>query len=392
MQNIVALLIGSLFFVSAAAQDSLVRALARQHLTVFQQQNGTCAGPGWDTLSRHIRSSSMVLIGEDHFSREIPQLAAAVARADHFDRFVCEVDPWTIRILQQQLRDQNPASLDSFLHTYSNTLSFFALEPELALLQQLVEAKTALVGVEQIFLLADRLIFDDLARKTRHETARQLYREMAAQSLAAVNAFRQNPQTPFFLFTEEFRTKLGQLLALDLSAEEEQVLAAMELSRRIYETQSHATRIQWMKRLVLDSVETYATGKTLFKFGAMHMARGESLFEIFDVGNVAHAIADSRGGHSLHLMVVGQHGELGTPLEGIPPSRLDPENGDLRFLKPFWSAVSGDQYHCFDLAPLRRQVASGAICVADPMLRRTLLGYDYLIVIPTVTPAALVKR
>lgn len=55
--------------------------------------NGSLSGTGAEVLSHAIASSRFVLLGEDHFSKEIPQLASAMCDMIHPDAYVVEVGP-----------------------------------------------------------------------------------------------------------------------------------------------------------------------------------------------------------------------------------------------------------------------------------------------------------
>jgi hypothetical protein len=372
------------------AQDSLVNALARENLTRFIEQAGHFEGAGWEQIVTNIKKSNYVLIGEDHFTNEIPAFASAIAMEGAFDNYFCEVDPFSTQTIVDKITTLSPAQLKEFVLKYQNTFSFFAFEPEFKLLQRLVKSKTTIIGTEQIFLLADRLICSELKKITKSHAAKVIYESIEKQSLDYLKEYLKNQDRTFYMLTDEFEQNLKTLLSLELSPKEILALKDMERSRQIYKEQNHALRIQLMKNQLVTSMPALTTQKNLFKYGAVHMPKGESLLRIYDLGNLVNNIADSRFEKSFHVLIVGMNGEMGSPFEGFPPQVLDPANGDLKFLNPFFKEVNGTEYHCFDLNPIRQQVEKGKLEIKDKWLLRSIMGYDYLVVIPTVTPAGFI--
>jgi hypothetical protein len=372
------------------AQDSLVNALARENLTRFIEQAGHFEGAGWEQIVTNIKKSNYVLIGEDHFTNEIPAFASAIAMEGAFDNYFCEVDPFSTQTIVDKITTLSPAQLKEFVLKYQNTFSFFAFEPEFKLLQRLVKSKTTIIGTEQIFLLADRLICSELKKITKSHAAKVIYESIEKQSLDYLKEYLKNQDRTFYMLTDEFEQNLKTLLSLELSPKEILALKDMERSRQIYKEQNHALRIQLMKNQLVTSMPALTTQKNLFKYGAVHMPKGESLLRIYDLGNLVNNIADSRFEKSFHVLIVGMNGEMGSPFEGFPPQVLDPANRDLKFLNPFFKEVNGTEYHCFDLNPIRQQVEKGKLEIKDKWLLRSIMGYDYLVVIPTVTPAGFI--
>lgn len=128
----------------------------------------------------------------------------------------------------------------------------------------------------------------------------------------------------------------------------------------------------------------WADKKNLFKFGANHMPKGESLLKIYDIGNLVNNIADSKFKKSLHIIIVGKSGMQASPFKGFPATKVDENGDDLKVLKPFFPLVTDKQWHSFDMLPLRKALEEKQINCTDG-LRRIINGYDYLVIIPEVT-------
>lgn len=298
-------------------QDSLVSALAKKDLTTFSRVNESFTGDGWELLVNLARDSKEVLIGEDHFFNEIPFFVAALSKEVPFDNFFCEIDPYSATIIETNIKERSESDLQLYINEWGETFSFYALEPEFQLLKQLVASNTSLNGLDQILLVSDRLIAHDLKGKTTNAKAKRIYESIEENSKAFFDAFLNEKGETFYMLTETFEDQLDQLLALNLSPSEIEAVEALKMSLKIYKEQNHPLRIQLMKHNLMASYEAWKDQKNLFKFGAVHAAKGESLLKIHDIGNLVHNLADSQFEKSLHLMIVGKSGTQGVPFRGM---------------------------------------------------------------------------
>jgi hypothetical protein len=237
-----------------------------------------------------------------------------------------------------------------------------------------------------VLIVADRLLCSELKKITKNKTAIPLYEKIEKQSKIYFDSFLVNPAKPFYMFTPEFDSCLNKLLSLNLSRIETEQLKAIQLSRRIYMEQNHFLRLQLMKNNFYTHYYPSFAGKTsLFKFGSVHMCKGEGLLGGYDIGNLVYNIADSRYEKSLHISVVGKNGTQGSPFKGFPAQNLDPEKGELKSLAPFFKEVTDNNWQCFNLLPLQKAIRNHEITIKDNFLLRMIMGYDYLVVIPNVT-------
>lgn len=373
------------------ADDSAFAELARTHQFSLHEQDGKFSGPGWDLLEKRAAGAQQVLLGEDHFTNEMPRLMSAIAGVGKFDYFYIEVDPFSTRIIERSIRELAPAQRLEFRRDYGDLYSFYALEPEYALLEQLVESGASLLGSEQVVMFSDRLIFEDLVKRTENEQARQIYRHVAQQSRERLDRFLQNPDKPDFsslyFMAPEFSGDLERLSALPLSDEEQAIVEAMRRSVDIYQTQSHRKRVQLIKHQLMADYPRWIESRTLYKYGANHLARGESLLTVQDIGALVAEIADAAYRESLHVMIIGESGFQGSPFRGFPPSEVEPDGLYLKHLQPFFGLTEGKDWAVFDLVPLRRAQQRGELAIDNVNLLRSIKGYDLLVLIPEVTPA-----
>jgi hypothetical protein len=365
-------------------QDSLITDMAKKNLTNFTKEGSSFIGEGWDKIMTQAKASDFVLIGEDHFTNEIPYFFSALTSQIKFDNFFCEIDPYLANILQKNIKDFSAPEFDKYIAEYSNSLSFFSLSPELGLLKQIVNSKTNIYGLDQIFLTSDRVICNDLQQKTKNSKAKKIYASIIDSSKIYLQAFIKNNNKPFYLFTDNFQKQLTELSLLDLSKEEKEIIEAMKLSAKIYKEQNHHLRIQLMKNQLMKVNPEWTGEKNLFKFGAIHLAKGESLLKIYDIGNLVNNIADSKFKSSLNILIIEKSGTLGAPF-GLPEQHVDENSNSLKEFSPLFKAVNGEQWHCFDLMPLREALENEKIIVKDKKISRIIKGYDFLVIIPTVT-------
>ncbi|RYU80533.1 hypothetical protein [Hymenobacter persicinus] len=149
-----------------------------------------------------------------------------------------------------------------------------------------------------------------------------------------------------------------------------------------------------MKRNLLGELQPYLTTDQplppmLFKFGAYHLGRGRSIWgDIYDVGNLAVNLADAHDQKTLHIFVIGKQG---TQVGGANPDDFSKNvahysHADEAMVQPFMAATpAGDAWQVFDVRPLRRALLRKGLKVASQELEATILGYDYVVIIPETT-------
>jgi hypothetical protein len=147
-----------------------------------------------------------------------------------------------------------------------------------------------------------------------------------------------------------------------------------------------------MKNNLMKVYPEWHSKKNLFKYGAIHVSKGESFFKIYDIGNLVNNIADGEFKNSMHIMIVGKSGMQGSPFKGFPVNEVNENSDNLKFLKPLFTAVTSADWHCFDMRELRDAKEQGKVAVKDIALSRVIDGYDYVIIIPEVTAAKFPKK
>lgn len=358
------LFIANFGYTQTSLMDSLIQ---KNYYTFKKSNNNTFEGKGWLTLRDEINKNNSVLLGEVHFTNEVPYFTNAVINNIKFDNYILEVDPYTTNTITEKIKSLSSAELDKFRDESGSALSFLQGEAEFDLFKNIVQQNMKLYGAEQISLFSDRLLFSELGKQSGNAKAKEIYKQMIANSAA----YDTKNNTTFYLFSDDFLAKMNALNALSLSTNEKEQLAALKLSRELYLNRIHRLRIQYMKHLVLEKLPEWKDKKNLFKYGANHMPKGESLMEVFDIGNLVSNIEEANYRKSLHIMLIGK--EEGKTL------------ADLAQYKYFLAVVKDANWYAYDLRPLKQAISKQKLKVEDLELERVIKGYDYLIFIPNIT-------
>ncbi|MBE8724510.1 hypothetical protein [Flavobacterium hungaricum] len=352
------------------AQNILLDSLVQKNGFPFQNdKNSSFQGKGWDILLDEIKQSNSVLLGEVHFTNEIPYFTNAIINEVDFDNYFLEVDPYSVDLIETKIKSLSTEQLNSFVKEYYISFSFLQYEPEFTLFNNLIKRNTKIYGVEQMSVSADQMIISNLKETSKNKKVIEIYDQMLHNSKLVAS---KEGLEKYYMLSEDCLQKLDLLLKLKLSVKERKQIEAFKLSREIYTKRSHPLRIQLMKNILLTQMPDWNNKKNLFKFGANHMPKGETILtktDLYDIGSLISNIEEANFRKSLHIMVVGK-GE---------------DEDDNNSFKSFLNMVNNEQWYCFDLKPLKKSILQNKLKVDDVYLSRVIKGYDYLIYIPKVT-------
>ena len=236
----------------------------------------------------------------------------------------------------------------------------------------------------------DQLIFEDVLKRTKNPQAIPIYKTIIEQSKLFYEDFLKNTHNPMTMYfmSSDFLMQLDKLEELELTEEEHQIINDMRLSVSIYKEQNHNKRVKLILNQLMKDYPKWKDSKNLFKYGANHLARGESFLTVYDIGNMVSNITKSNFQESFHIMIVGESGFLGSIFEIFPPSEVDTENGFyLSYLKPLFRITEGNQWHLFNMETIRKAIEKNHLKIDNVNLLRVVKGYDVLVIIPEVTPA-----
>ena len=400
----------------AAAQDStVVRALA-SHASTFDLAEGHLRGPGADTLARIARENQFLLVGEaPHGMRELPEFVGAlfdVASPAGYRHLAIEAGPLTAGMLERMMRGPDPRGrVKSFLHNHTSfSLPFFNWSEETDLLAHVVATSPSpdnvLWGLDQEFLLAPTQHFERLAELARTPRARALARRYAAASAAADRRMvtEQNPAALWMVSVpDDSLARLNEAFASARSSEVKSILHELAETRGIYRLyfeqqnyKSNLRRTELMKRHFMSELTAAraageARPKAVIKLGANHVFRGPSVTDTYEIGSFVPELATAFGGSAFSLLVLVAGGTVnafrpfGSALADTA-QRYDATapDADVAFtdVRTVLAAAAPPHWTLIDLRPVRADLQDGRLRGVSPNMKRTLLSFDAIVVVP----------
>lgn len=369
-------------------------------------EDGRLSGPGADWIRQASMNTQFVLVGEDHGMAEPPAVASALWSAQlggAFDRLVIETGPQAAAEIETALR-ADADGLAKLMARYPTAIPFFGWREDGALAAAAVASGAAprLCGVDQEFILSGRQLFRRLAAMATTPAAADVANGFAQrdEALYAEMVAKRNPDAAL----------LPRLQASDVARLEQAfagrsealaLIADLAASAEIYRLQStdpgrsNAQRIALMKRNLMRCLDRVGAKtqppRALFRLGAFHAGRGRSPLGLFDLGNLASELAESRAQRSLHLLMIAAGGEVNRwyPFANDDTARRATYDarqvlGAIGAL-PLLDAANARSWTLIPLAPLR----------SKGTLRRSggeafdhlVFGYDAVIVVPAARAA-----
>lgn len=198
-----------------------------------------------------------MLIGETHFTNEVPYFTKAIIDKVKFDNYFHEIDPYSNEIIEYKIKSATK-SLDEFVQKFNSNFSFLEIDKDFKLFKRIVQSGIRTFGVEQISLFADKLIISNLNEISKNKKAKEIYQQMLQNSHNLT--LKDNKKK--YLFSDDCFEKISLLLKLELSKEERKQIEDLKLSREIYLNGNHHLRIQLMKNILLKEMPNWTTKKT----------------------------------------------------------------------------------------------------------------------------------
>ncbi|TGE20049.1 hypothetical protein [Hymenobacter elongatus] len=384
---------------TAQAQDSTMTRLIQKNQFPLVQTGPQFSGTGWDQLQQEVAKSQFVMVGEMHGTAQIPQFTGALAQVLQPKIFVSEIDRYQAQDLSQLVAQ--PGAPAAYLQQYPMSLSFYSWAEEFALARQLHAQKVQLLGIDQVNGFTVGRFYTRLAEQSKRK-ATKTYLLQRAAAYQATDRVEMTSKDQKMTMMHQPPSALDSLVAMTRqeSPAVQRMVQEYVSSIRIYQTsaqastglQSHKERIGMMKRNLMQDLRPYqptgteALPKMLLKFGAEHGARNLSFIGVFDVGNLVTNLADMQNHKSLHVMVLGKQGTTTAGFDSDIRKNTHAYQPDAdNAYKLFYDQTTASAWNVVDLRPLRRALLGRKLQVADLKLERTILGYDYLVIIPQTT-------
>jgi hypothetical protein len=411
---LVALATSQAWSAESRPKPSLEQALtqARSALVVAE---GGFSGDGAAVLGNAVKESRYVLLGEDHFSREIPNFTSALCTLMKPDAYAVESGPdaagFVTGLLNSATRKQRMAER---MQAHPNNMAFLdgVEENDTAAHCAAVSKNPGfkIWGLDQEFVGSAGTLLEAMqatkpGTKTRAVIAEMLKADKLAESQALENG---DPGKLFLLSASTADLKpLVDAVEADGNAGTRALLEEMLASNAIYRLNaegspdSNRVRAELFKQHFLAENaairKIIAEPRVLFKFGDNHSGKGFSPLQVRDIGNFVAEFADGEKAHSLHIMIFGVKGEHGAfggfakPLK--PESFAIMDYPEYKWMEPavknlLPQAGQGDDT-TLTLYDLRKLRFRGIDMPAD--WKRIVFSYDLMVLIPELTAASLIQ-
>jgi len=122
------------------AQNKLLDSLIQNNYYTFGRSDASVfKGKGWEILIDEIDKSNSVLLGETHFTNEIPSFVSAIVSTVKFDNYFQEIDPFSTKAIESKIKSLPSEKLDEFVRGYSSNFSFLEIKQEFDLYKKIVQ-------------------------------------------------------------------------------------------------------------------------------------------------------------------------------------------------------------------------------------------------------------
>lgn len=371
---------------------------------------GGLHGPGAAVIADAVGHARYVLLGEDHFSREIPSFTTGICRImapSGLSALAVETGPEATVFVNDALRRPDRATrIAAFARAHPDVMAFQNGRDEsdmAAECARLAGRRFAIWGLDQEFFGATGYLLERMRAARPGPKARAAIERLALLDRAMTAAARASG-SPADLFvytvTDAQMAEAGGHIARDGGARVSAIFAALAETRAIFLGQStdafasNAQRARLMKRtLAAHLAAGPKASRVLFKFGDVHMAKGINALGQRDLGNFVAERAEGDGTASLHIAVYGAkgvhavYGGVGRPVRHDPFVLTD--DPDYAWLKDVVTTPASDDprqdWVLIDLRALRAKPPRDM----PPAWKTATQQYDLLVVAPELTPSSL---
>lgn len=365
------------------------------------------SGPGAAILSDAVDASRYVLIGESHFSREIPAFTTNVCRLmapGGLTAMAVEAGPEAAKAVNARMRaPDRERQIADFLTAYPDVMAFLNSRAEGQTVADCAAAAGPafkLWGLDQEFLGVSGYLFEQMLASGPGPLARAQIEALAEQERTAVQAaLASGSPTDLFLLkaTDAALDPAGAAIDQDGGDRAKALFAALRETRAIYQASqsgrgdANGRRARLMKRTLAAHLAEVPQARVLMKFGAYHLYKGYNPLGQRDVGNFVAELADGQNVTSLNLIVGGARGTgagyngVGRPMKVYDFDATTGKDSDWRkevmLARP--SGAAPDDWILVDLRRLRSRDMKDL----TPEWRELILGYDFAVVAPELSPS-----
>lgn len=352
-----------------------------------------------ETLTKYllpkIEQSQFILLGESHGIMEVGEITNhlyQLSKPFDFNTLCIETDPLVARVITDFHRSGNTLEKAKENETkFPWSIPFYNNVEDYKLLNNVLDNNGKLWGIDQSMMAQFRLSFDYLTTsenkklkalaETKRDDAMASYNEaITTKNFSKAYVFKYNDDTHNALLKEAKKPW------------ERDILEDLKKTKAIYDYQfsgqyymNNYTRAQLMKSNFMDYMKTTGSEdtKVLFKLGYNHTSRGLTFTNVYDIGNMASELAESRGKRSLHIlaMAISGHENRANPVETDKVSQ--PVNYSKYLPKTVYDfgKVSGSKYLMIKAEELRPMAGK-----LDSEAQKFIFKYDVIILINDAKP------
>jgi len=378
--------------------------------SVLQLGSPALQGPGGAILDAAIDNAQYVLVGEAHFSQEIPRFTVSLCHQmarKGLRAMAVETGPEAVRILNNDLRrSDRTARLSAFMQRHPDAMAFQNNIAESAMSADCArEAGSAfqLWGLDQEFFGASGFMLEEMANAARGPVAKEAIAQLSAlDQRATAEAVRSGSPSKLFIYTigDAQMGAARAAIAKDGGSRALQLFEGLAETRAIFLASStgigdpNGRRARLIKRTLSGNLRSVPdNSRVLVKFGDVHVAKGFNDLRQRDLGNFVAEYAEGRGASSLHILAMGKEGSLGAYNGFGRQVKVEPytPTGDEDY--PWLaSALAGrpkqavpSDWILIDLRQLRDIPAQDM----PAAWRQLVLRYDLVAIAPKLSPAFL---
>lgn len=391
--------------VNAQKSDSLLTVAFKANTYQLKlNADGKFEGSALPVLRKAIAESQFLLVGEQHGIVEAASFTKALmheAKPSGYSHFCIETDPYIAAKLAE-LAKADMSEVVDFMKTNPMSVPFYNSREDFELIQVAVDLfgnqSEVLWGVDQVFMAADRYVFSQLVEIATTEAAGKLAKTYHQKAMEGFEEMMKTGNPTKLLMSSLTKTdfeSLKKAFGNDPKSKAVRMIADMEKSQAIYQLwmtgkyyENNNSRVQLMKAQFMDYYNRASVSnsnpKAVFKFGMTHTYRGLSMYDQFDLGNLASELAEMNGSKSVHFAVQGVKGKSQGP---FGPAQSFDSSADMNkaLLEAISPLLSSDDWIVIDMRPLRAKLPAS---VLKP-IHQLVHGYDFWVYVPAANPVTI---
>lgn len=328
----------------------------------FKLDNSTMNGAGADTLKKAISHCQFFMLGEQHYSPQISELTNAllpIFSLNGYKNFALEIGSFTAKVIQSEMMKQH--SLYPFTHSFyekykEKPVPFFDGTKDEVFLQNALRLKFNLWGLDQEYLSSPLFLIDEIYHNSKNKSATKTAylkaKKYLEQEFILLNKEKENHYFNMFDGVNDFTTYIKQCSA----PKQQEIIKSLKISMNIYKGNkkgNNEVRMEYMKQNFSSYYKQQPCNslpKVFFKMGSMHLGRGKSWLDIYDLGNMIHELGYFNNSKAISINCYSRYTEQE---DGSVFDNMDDE--DEKDLSLLMSVASKDEWVLIDSRKIDRK-------------------------------------